>query len=354
MKKNNYALPHWHPSSAFSSCAGQSAVTCCLPWSGNWWNLRTECVRSLFYRNSVLAETYLPDTDRHVYETFDYKSQESYSACCWQLSEVIVFQTAILKNTGVIQYFLYYCHRNVFLETAANPYVTALGDRDTAPAASTWHNHSTGWALLSLAVCFSVNWYWVATTILHLPTDRLPGRMGCLYQFGNGFDETNRISYCTTLNNNSGCLHRFQTSQNTRRRTFGRKRQEPKINRLTYWNVHIFFGVIAQFFYNGEEPNGYQHSCFPECTVVVMRLSESVATTFFDAVWPRLRFSFGRWIGTLLMVKFRPQDMLLVYALLNMVLCGVIAMRRNSRTMHLAVSFFICRSCIRRHNSRWH
>lgn len=34
---------------------------------------------------------------------------------------------------GISMYILHHCHWNVFLETAANPYVTALGDPESAP-----------------------------------------------------------------------------------------------------------------------------------------------------------------------------------------------------------------------------
>ena len=44
--------------------------------------------------------------------------------------------------------------------------------------------------------------------------------------------------------------------------------------------------------------------------------------TFFGLYM--LAFLAGRWTGTLLMVKFRPQDMLLVYALINVLLCIVV------------------------------
>ena len=46
---------------------------------------------------------------------------------------------------------------------------------------------------------------------------------------------------------------------------------------------------------------------------------DNTATTFFGLYM--LAFLAGRWTGTLLMVKFRPQDMLLVYALINVLLC---------------------------------
>ena len=83
---------------------------------------------------------------------------------------------------------------------------------------------------------------------------------------------------------------------------------------------HLRWGVIAQFFYNGRTDGDKQsvlglllHLC---------RIAEDTATTFFGLYM--LAFLLGRWIGTGLMVKFRPQDMLLVYALMNILLCGVV------------------------------
>ena len=56
--------------------------------------------------------------------------------------------------------------------------------------------------------------------------------------------------------------------------------------------------------------------------------------------WPSL---LGRWIGTGLMVKFRPQDMLLVYALMNILLCGVVMLWGGMIGLYamLAISFFM-------------
>ena len=102
---------------------------------------------------------------------------------------------------------------------------------------------------------------------------------------------------------------------------------------------HLRWGVIAQFFYNGGQTA--INSLFLVYCCSYAGLSESTATTFFGLYM--LAFLLGRWIGTLLMVKFRPQDMLLVYALLNVVLCGVIALWGGTIGLYamLAVSFFM-------------
>ena len=56
-----------------------------------------------------------------------------------------------------------------------------------------------------------------------------------------------------------------------------------------------------------------------------------------------LAFLVGRWIGTGLMVKFRPQDMLLVYSLMNILLCGVVMVWGGMVGLYamLAISFFM-------------
>ena len=47
-----------------------------------------------------------------------------------------------------------------------------------------------------------------------------------------------------------------------------------------------------------------------------------------------LAFLLGRWIGTGLMIRFRPQDMLLVYALVNILLCAVVAVCEIGRASY--------------------
>ena len=64
-------------------------------------------------------------------------------------------------------------------------------------------------------------------------------------------------------------------------------------------------------------------------------------TTFFGLYM--LAFLAGRWTGTLLMVKFRPQDMLLVYALINVLLCIVVVCFGGWTGLYamLGISFFM-------------
>ena len=102
---------------------------------------------------------------------------------------------------------------------------------------------------------------------------------------------------------------------------------------------HLRWGVIAQFFYNGGQTA--INSLFLVYCCTYAGLPEDTATTFFGLYM--LAFLLGRWIGTGLMVKFRPQDMLLVYALMNILLCGVVMLWGGMIGLYamLAISFFM-------------
>jgi FHS family L-fucose permease-like MFS transporter len=97
--------------------------------------------------------------------------------------------------------------------------------------------------------------------------------------------------------------------------------------------------VIAQFFYNGGQTA--INSLFLVYCCKYVGLAESTATTFFG--FYMLAFLAGRWIGTALMIKFRPQDILVVYAIVNILLCGVITIYGGMIGLYamLAVSFFM-------------
>ena len=70
-------------------------------------------------------------------------------------------------------------------------------------------------------------------------------------------------------------------------------------------------------------------------------IDEDIATTFFGLYM--LAFLLGRWIGTMLMVKFAPEKMLLVYGVANVLLCIVVTSFGGMVGLYamLAISFFM-------------
>lgn len=83
---------------------------------------------------------------------------------------------------------------------------------------------------------------------------------------------------------------------------------------------HLRNGVIAQFFYNGGQTA--INSLFLVYCCTYAGLSEDIATTLFG--FYMLAFLAGRWTGTLLMIRIRPERLLLAYAIANMLLCAAV------------------------------
>ena len=217
---------------------------------------------------------------------YSYKAGIIFGLVLAAVGGLLFFPAAILK-----EYWAYLCIFFIiatgmcFLETAANPYVTVLGTPETASRR------------LNLAQSFNGLGAFIAAMFLsklilsgsHYTRETLP------VDYPGGWQ--------------------------------------------AYIHSHLRWGVIAQFFYNGGQTA--INSLFLVYCCTYAGLPEDTATTFFGLYM--LAFLLGRWIGTGLMVKFRPQDMLLLYALMNILLCGVVMIYGGMIGLYamLAISFFM-------------
>lgn len=228
-----------------------------------------------------------------------------------------------------------------FLETAANPYVTVLGDQSTAPRR------------LNLAQSFNGLGAFIAAMFLSklvlsgneftretLPIDYPGGWEGYIQMETDAM----KLPYLilATLLIIIAVVFVFSHLPKIQEGSHVEGENTPKeklINFGVLRRSHLRWGVIAQFFYNGGQTA--INSLFLVYCCSYAGLSESTATTFFG--FYMLAFLLGRWVGTLLMVRFRPQDMLLVYALANVILCGVVACCGGMVGLYamLAISFFM-------------
>ena len=228
-----------------------------------------------------------------------------------------------------------------FLETAANPYVTVLGDQSTAPRR------------LNLAQSFNGLGAFIAAMFLSklvlsgneftretLPIDYPGGWEGYIQMETDAM----KLPYLilATLLIIIAVVFVFSHLPKIQEGSHVEGENTPNeklINFGVLRRSHLRWGVIAQFFYNGGQTA--INSLFLVYCCSYAGLSESTATTFFG--FYMLAFLLGRWVGTLLMVRFRPQDMLLVYALANVILCGVVACCGGMVGLYamLAISFFM-------------
>ncbi|WP_276805917.1 L-fucose:H+ symporter permease [Bacteroides stercorirosoris] len=225
-----------------------------------------------------------------------------------------------------------------FLETAANPYVTALGNPQTASRrlnlAQSFNGLGAFIAAMFLSKLVLSGQEYTRETI---PADYAGGWEGYI-QFETDAMKLPYLilagillviaivfifSHLPKIKGEEGCG----------------KESGKLINFQVLKRSHLRWGVIAQFFYNGGQTA--INSLFLVYCCTYTGMPEGQATTFFG--FYMLAFLAGRWIGTVLMIKFKPENMLVVYALANIVLCGVIMAFGGMVGLYamLAVSFFM-------------
>lgn len=227
-----------------------------------------------------------------------------------------------------------------FLETAANPYVTVLGSAETAPRrlnlAQSFNGLGAFIAAMFLSkLVLSGNDYSRET----IPTD-YPGGWEGFVQLET---DAMKLPYLILAGILIVIAIIFIFSHLPKIKEGEHDEGDIKGEKLIDFGVlkrsHLRWGVIAQFFYNGGQTA--LNAMFLIYCCKYVGLSESTATTYFG--FYMLAFLLGRWIGTMLMVKFKPQSMLVIYALVNIMLCAVIMMFGGMTGIYamLGVSFFM-------------
>ena len=207
-----------------------------------------------------------------------------------------------------------------FLETAANPYVTSLGDEKTAPRR------------LNLAQAFNGLGAFIAAMFLSklvlsgqeftretIPANYPGGWEGYIQAEANAMKPPYLILGAILLV--AAILFIIAHLPKTPEE-LAQKKDEKLIDFSVLKRSHLRKGVIAQFFYNGGQTA--VNSLFLVYCCTYAGIDEGRATTYFGLYM--LCFLLGRWIGTLLMGRFKPQNMLTVYAIANVVLCLIVAL----------------------------
>ena len=210
-----------------------------------------------------------------------------------------------------------------FLETAANPYVTELGDPATAPRR------------LNLAQAFNGLGAFIAAMFLSkiiLGTGENTSVESEIHTFRMTYAIFAIVLIVIAIVFIFTHLPRIQAED-----------EDNTAGKLISFKVlkrrHLRNGVIAQFFYNGGQTA--VNSLFLVYCINYVGMTNSQATTFFG--FYMLFFLLGRWIGTTLMVRFRPQDMLVFYGVANVLLCIFVCIVGGKAAVYamMGISFFM-------------
>lgn len=270
---------------------------------------------------------------------FSYKSGIIFGLVLAAMGGLLFFPAAAIKEYwAYLLIFFIIATGMCFLETAANPYVTALGDPETASRrlnlAQSFNGLGAFIAAMFLSKLVLTGYNYTRET---LPVDYPGGWEGYIQMETDSM----KLPYLMLAGLLILIAVIFIISKFPKiaDETAEHKSDEKLINFGVLKRRHLRWGVIAQFFYNGGQTA--INSLFLVYCCMYVGLPEDQATTFFGLYM--LAFLAGRWIGTMLMAKFRPQDMLLVYGIANIILCGVIVIYGGMVGLYamLGVSFFM-------------
>jgi FHS family L-fucose permease-like MFS transporter len=272
---------------------------------------------------------------------YSYKSGIIFGLLVAAAGSLLFFPGAIIK-----EYWFYLCIFFIiatgmcFLETAANPYVTVLGESSTASRR------------LNLAQSFNGLGAFIAAMFLSklvlsgntYDRETLPqGYPGGWDSYIQAETDAMKLPYLILAIILILIAVIFFFSKLPKIKEGDAIEGSDKNGKLIDFGVlrrsHLRNGVIAQFFYNGGQTA--INSLFLVYCCVYAGLSESTATTFFGIYM--LLFLLGRWIGTILMGKFTPPNMLFVYALACALLSCVVAIFGGMIGLYamLVISFFM-------------
>jgi FHS family L-fucose permease-like MFS transporter len=255
---------------------------------------------------------------------------------------LLFFPAAQIKSYGVyLSIFFIIATGMCFLETAANPYVTVLGDAQSAPRR------------LNLAQSFNGLGAFISAMFLSklvlsgqsysretIPVDYPGGWEGYIQMETDAMKQPYLILAIVLIAVavllvlvKLPKVSDEEEGQNTNGKS------QKLIDFSTLRKAHLRWGVIAQFFYNGGQTA--INSLFLVYCCTYAGIDEQTATTFFGLYM--LAFLLGRWVGTLIMAKIAPEKMLTFYALANVALCVVIVGFGGYVGLYamLAVSFFM-------------
>jgi FHS family L-fucose permease-like MFS transporter len=251
---------------------------------------------------------------------------------------LLFFPAAQVKSYGVyLCIFFVIATGMCFLETAANPYVTVLGDAETAPRRLNLAQSFNGLGafisamFLSKLVLSGQNY-----TRDTIPVD-YPGGWEGYIQMETDSMKLPYLILALVLIAVAVMLivvklPKVGDEEND-------EVKEKLIDFSTLKRPHLRWGVIAQFFYNGGQTA--INSLFLVYCCTYTGIDEETATTFFGLYM--LAFLVGRWVGTMIMARVEPTKMLTFYALANVILCIIIMVFGGHVGIYamLAVSFFM-------------
>lgn len=268
---------------------------------------------------------------------YSYKAGIIFGLLMAAAGALLFFPAAELK-----EYWIYLCVFFIiatgmcFLETAANPYVTVLGDPSTAHRRLNLAQSFNGLgAFISAMFISKIILSGYSYTRETLPADYPGGWQHYIDVETNAMKGPYLgLALVLIIIAVVFAFSKFPKIEAEKQDVGGKL-----INFKVLKKPNLRNGVIAQFFYNGGQTA--INSLFLVYCCSYVDMSESAATTFFGIYM--LAFLLGRWTGTFLMGYFKPHKMNLAYSIINVALCAAVTTIGGMTGVYLmiAISFFM-------------
>ncbi len=249
---------------------------------------------------------------------YSYKAGIIFGLLMAAAGALLFFPAAVIKEYWFyLGVFFVIATGMCFLETAANPYVTELGDPDTSSRRLNLAQSFNGLGAFIAAMFLSkIILSGKSYTRDSLPAD-YPGGWSAYIEMETNAMKGPYLALALVL---IVIAVVFVFSRLPRLADEKSGKSGKLIDFGVLRKAHLRNGVIAQFFYNGGQTA--INSLFLVYCCTYAGISESTATTYFGIYM--LAFLIGRWVGTLLMGRFRPANMVTVYSIANILLCIVV------------------------------
>ena len=234
---------------------------------------------------------------------YSYKAGILFGLLLAAFGSLLFFPAAMIKSYwAYLGVFFIIATGICFLETAANPYVTVLGDPETASKRLNLAQSFNGLGAFIAAMFFSKlilsGQHYTRET---LPVDYVGGWEGYI-QFETDSMKLPYLLLAGMLIVIAVVFYASKIPPIPEEENKNQASAEKLIDFRVLKRSHLRWGVISQFFYNGGQTA--INSLFLVYCCTYAGISEDMATTFFGIYM--LAFLLGRWIGTFLMGYFRP------------------------------------------------
>ena len=224
-----------------------------------------------------------------------------------------------------------------FLETVANPYITRLGDKETAEQRLNFAQSFNGVGAFLAPI---IGGQFILSGIEHTPEELKRMSANELNTYLNFEASAVRMPYLVIAVIVFIVAVLFFITRIPEIKEEGNDDETKSFSIKVFRHAHVTWAVIAQFFYVGAQVG--VGSFFIRFSKFTMNMPEKQAA-FWWGSFAMVGFMLGRFAGTLLMRFIKPATLLTLYSAINIALLAVALLTKGNMAVYavMAVPFFM-------------